>query len=237
MATITAFVDGELDAITAARVARDAETDPELAAVIARERTLRAELSAHFAPVLDEAVPDRFAALLAGAAKVDTSLAARRAAKQEGSARRFAPMQWGTLGGAMAASLLLGLAVGMQPWRADAPVKLDGGALIAAGPLAEALDSQLASAPAADDDVRIGLTFRDRTGRWCRTFASAGLDGIGCRSGDDWRLERTQPGSAAPQYRQASSAELAAAAAAMMAGDAADAAAEAAARDGGWTSK
>lgn len=230
MAMITAFVDGELDAVTAARVARDAETDTELAAAIAHARALRTELSAHFAPVLDEAVPDRFTVLLAGAAKVDTSLAARRAAKQEGTVRRFAPMHWG----AMAASLLLGLAVGTQPWRADAPVKLGGGALVAAGPLAAALDSQLASTQAADSDVRIGLTFRDRSGRWCRTFASAALDGIGCHSGSDWQLERTQPGAAAPQYRQASSAELAAAAAAMMAGEAADAAAETAARDSGW---
>ena len=50
-ATVAAFVDGELDDLTARRIAREAESDPALAAEIARHRALKARLTAHFAPV------------------------------------------------------------------------------------------------------------------------------------------------------------------------------------------
>lgn len=225
-ATVAAFVDGELDEMTAQRIGREAASDPALAAAIARHRALKARLTAHYAPVLDEAVPERLIAPIAGASQVDTSLSARREAKR----LRFAPAHWG----AVAAALLIGLSVGMRPWVPVGPVAVEDGALVAAGSLAGALDTQLASKQAADAPVRIGMTFRDEAGRWCRSFESAALDGIGCRAGDGWRLERTMPGSAATDYRQASSGELAAAVAAMMAGDALAAAEEKAARDAGW---
>ena len=226
---IAAFIDGELDEIAARRLEQQAEQDPELAAAIARQRSLRSRLSAHYAPVLDEALPDRLTALLTVDGKVDDSLAARRAAKAEVQRLRFAPAHWG----AIAASLVLGLAVGNQMLAPTGPVAVADGALIAAGPLADALDRQLASAQ-GDADTRIGLTFRASDGRWCRSFESSEVSGIGCRNGGAWRLERAQPGHAANDYRQASSGSLAAAAAAMMAGEPADAAAEKAARDGGW---
>lgn len=226
---IAAYVDGELDELAARRLAQQAEQDPELAAAIARQRSLRTRLAAHFAPVLDEAVPDRLTALLKLDDKIDDSLAARRAARAEVQRLRFAPAHWG----AIAASLVLGLAVGNQLLTPAGPVAVEGGALIAAGPLADALDTQLASAQGAAD-TRIGLTFRAQDGRWCRSFERSDVSGIGCRNGGAWRLERAQPGTAASDYRQASSGSLAAAAAAMMAREPADAAAEKAARDGGW---
>lgn len=225
-ATVAAFVDGELDEMTAQRIAREAAGDPALAAAIARHRALKARLTAHYAPVLDEALPERLTALVAGASQIDTSLSARREAKR----LRFAPAHWG----AVAAALLLGLSVGMRPWAPAGPVAVEDGALVAAGSLAGALDTQLASNQAADAPVRIGMTFRDEAGRWCRSFESAALDGVGCHAGDGWRLERTMPGSATTDYRQASSGELAGAVAAMMAGDALGAAEEKAVRDAGW---
>ncbi|HMO77467.1 MAG TPA: anti-sigma factor [Sphingopyxis sp.] len=225
-ATIAAFVDGDLDDLTARRIAREAESDAALAAEIARHRGLRETLAVHYAPVLDEAVPDRLRALLSDAAPVDTSLAARREAKR----LRFAPAHWG----AVAAALVLGLTVGLKPWTPAGPVAVEGGMLIAAGPLAEALDTQLASNQASGGAVRIGLTFRDGEGRICRSFESAAIDGIGCRRADGWTLEHTLGGSAAGEYRQASSGALAALAAGMMADEPLDAAGEKAAREGGW---
>lgn len=225
--TVAAFVDGELDDLTARRIERDAENDPALAAEIARHRTLKARLTAHYAPVAEEPVPDRLRALLTPESAVDTSLAARREAKRA----RFAPAHWG----AIAASLALGLALGLQPWTPTANVRDANGTLAAAGPLADALDMQLASNQAPDAAVRIGLSFRDGTGRYCRSFESAALNGIGCREDGGWQLERTMRGQAGSDYRQASSGELAAAAAAMMAGDPLDAGAERQARDGGWS--
>ncbi len=225
-ATVAAFVDGELDDLTARRIEREATGDPALAAEIARHRALKAQLTAHYAPVADEPVPQRLRALLAPDAAVDTSLAARREARRP----RFAPIHWG----AIAASLALGLTLGLQPWAPAANVGDANGRLVASGPLAEALDTQLASNQAPGAMVRIGLSFRDGAGRFCRSFESAALNGIGCRDDGRWQLERTMRGQAGSDYRQASSGELAAAAAAMMMGDPLDAKAEQQARDAGW---
>ncbi|MHA4838360.1 anti-sigma factor family protein [Sphingopyxis sp. MSC1_008] len=225
-ATLAAFVDGELDDLTARRIEREAESDAALATEIARHRALRAQLTAHYDPVIDEAVPERLRALFATSDKVDASLAGRREAKRV----RFAPIHWG----AIAASLALGLALGLRPWMPPASVTEANGTIVAAGPLAAALDTQLASNQATNAAVRIGLSFEDKAGRYCRSFESRSLDGIGCRDGGRWHLERTLQGQTGTDYRQASSGELAAAAAAMMTGDPLDVAAEQQARDKGW---
>lgn len=224
-ATVAAFVDGELDDLTARRVEREAESDAALAAEIARHRALKAQLAAHYAPVAAEAVPDRLRALLARDG-VDTSLADRREAKR----MRFAAVHWG----AIAASLALGLTLGLRPWMPPADVISSNSTLAASGALAEALDTQLASNQPQGGAVRIGLSFRDRDGRYCRSFEGRILSGIGCRDAGRWLLERTMAGQAGSDYRQAASGALAADAAAMMAGDPFDAETERAARDRGW---
>lgn len=227
-ATVAAFVDGELDDLTARRIEREAETDAALATEIARHRALKHRLAAHFEPIAEEAVPDRLRALLAVDDKVDTSLAARRDAKRP---RFFTATHWG----ALAASLALGLTIGLKPWMPAADVTAERGTIVASGSLARALDTQLASNQSQGAGIRIGLSFRDRDGRYCRSFESVTLNGIGCRDGGRWQLERTARGGGDTDYRQASSGELAAAAAAMMAGEGPlDADAERAARDGGW---
>ena len=226
---MAAFVDGELDDLTARRIERDAATDTALAAEIARHRALKSRLAAHYAPIAEEAVPDRLRSLLAIDHKIDTSLADRRDARRT----RFGAIHWG----AIAASLVLGLTIGLRPWTPPANVATDDGALVAAGPLAEALDTQLASAQAGNTAVRIGLSFEDKTGRYCRSFESSALDGIGCREGRRWQLERTLRGRASSDYRQASSGELAAAVSAMMGPDALDAEGERMARDAGWVNR
>ena len=228
-ATVAAFVDGELDDLTARRIEREAATDAVLAAEIARHRALKVQLTAHYAPIVDEAVPERLGALLAVDDRVDTSLADRRRATRA----RFSGIHWG----AIAASLILGLTIGLRPWMPAADVAIDDGTLVAAGPLAEALDTQLASNQPGDAAVRIVLSFEDKTGRYCRSFESRAIDGIGCREQDRWQIERTLPGQTRGDYRQASSGELAAAAAAMMKRDVLDAGVERAARDAGWVQR
>jgi hypothetical protein len=227
--TVAAFVDGELDDLTARRIEREAATDTALAAEIARHRALKSLLAAHYAPIAEEAVPDRLRSLLAVDPKIDASLADRRDARRT----RFGAIHWG----AIAASLLLGLTIGLRPWLPAGDVASEDGTLVAAGPLAEALDRQLASRQPGDAAVRIGVSFQDKAGRYCRTFENASIDGIGCREGGGWQLERTLRGQANSDYRQASSGELAASAAAMMRDEALDAAGELAARDAGWVNR
>lgn len=227
--TVAAFVDGELDDPTARRIEREAAIDAALAERIARHRALKARLTAHYAPIAEEAVPDRLRTLLAvDDDKVDTSLASRRDARRA----RFSGIHWS----AIAASLVLGLAIGLRPWMPTADVATQGGMLIAAGPLAEALNTQLASNQSGDTAVRIGLSFEDKAGRYCRTFEGDALGGIGCREGGHWQLERTMGGRTKGDYRQASSDELIGAAVTMMRRGPLDAAGERAARDAGWLS-
>lgn len=226
-ATIAAYVDGELDFVTAKRIEKAMADDAGLANAIEQERALRARLAGHYAPVLEEALPDRLTALLSSNV---SSLEERRAAR---TARWYQPsvMQWG----AMAASLVVGLMIGGTALNRDAGyVRDDGGQVVASGALADALDTQLASTQGVKAEIRIGTSFAAKDSGYCRTFESAALDGIACAEGGDWQLRQTLSGDAASEYRQASAGALAEAAAAMMAGEPLDAAGEKAAAERGW---
>lgn len=224
--SIAAYVDGELDLVSAKRIEKAMADDGTLAAAVEAERNLRSLLAGHYAPVLDETLPDRLTTLLSG--NVDSSLGERRAA------RWYQPsvMQWG----AMAASLVVGLMIGGTALNRDAGyVRDNGGQMVASGALADALDTQLASTQGSDATVRIGTSFASADGTYCRTFESASLDGIACNSGGDWRLRRTMSvGDGTSEYRQASAGEIAEAAAAMIKGEPLDAADEKAAAANGW---
>lgn len=223
---VMAYVDGEVDLVTAKRIEKAMETDAALAAHVAAERALRARLSARFDPIASDPVPDRLTAMLAG---VDTTLAGRREAKQ--SRRGLGPVAWS----AIAASLALGLIVGQFGIGGTGSVVSQGGALVASGTLDKALNTQLASTQSREAPVRIGLTFRNGDGTVCRSFEQAAVSGIACRSGDGWQLRQTFSG--APQksdYRQAGSTEIAEAASRMMAGSPMDADTERTALLAGW---
>lgn len=223
-ATRMAYVDGELDEIARRRVERAMADDPALAEAVARDRALREALQARFAPYADAPVPDRFAALLD--AKVTPIGAARRPKPA------FGPRRW-MQGAAIAATLVLGVAIGRQTGSVG-PVATHDGALVAQGRLASVLDTQLASTQPSDAPIRIGLTFRSTDGNICRTFDGRQLQGIACHDDDRWNLVRTAAGERGGTYRQASSDALVSAAQAMMAGAPFSATAESSARDKGW---
>jgi hypothetical protein len=225
-AMLHAFLDGELDAEAARQVEAAIESDPTLRAELEVQRRLRARLSAHFDPALDEPVPERFQALLEP--KV-VDLAAARESRR--------PRPW-LMPMAMAASLVLGLAIGQFAPRSGGEFGTADGALVARGPLAEALDTQLASAQPGDAATRIGVSFARADGSLCRTFASAGTSGLACREGDDWRMIATAAAGPAQRsdFRQAGSDSpiILRAAQELMAGEPLDEAGERQARDGGW---
>ena len=58
-ARVHAYVDGELDAETSARLEADSRRDAALAARVAQQRELSARLRAEYGPVLEEPVPQR----------------------------------------------------------------------------------------------------------------------------------------------------------------------------------
>ncbi|MFT4253299.1 MAG: anti-sigma factor, partial [Caulobacter sp.] len=108
----------------------------------------------------------------------------------------------------------------------------------AVGPLARALEDGTA-AGAATGPVRVGVTFKNQAGRYCRTFQGQAQAGVACRADDVWRVLAVSP-AAAPasgQYRQAGSETPAAVMAVvdnMIAGAPLDAAGEAKAVKDGW---
>lgn len=224
-ATRMAYVDGELDEIARRRVERAMADDPALAEAVGRDRALRETLQARFAPYADAPVLDRFVAML------DTKVAPISAAPH-GLKPAFGPRRW-MQGAAIAATLVLGIAIGQQAGDSG-PVTTHDGALIAQGWLASALDTQLASIQPSNAPIRIGLTFRSTDGTICRTFDGRRLQGIACHDDDRWTLVRTVVGERSSTYRQASSDTLANAAQGMMSGTPFSAAAEIAARDKGW---
>jgi hypothetical protein len=114
---------------------------------------------------------------------------------------------------------------------------VDSGQLVAAGSLNQALDTQLASAPASSG-ARIGLTFRDAKGSVCRSFQDSAASGVACREGQRWRIEGLFHGGEgqSSDYRMAAGQDprLATLIGSMISGEPFDAAAEKAAKARGW---
>jgi len=61
---LMALADGELDDVTRARVERAVGEDPALKARLEVQQRLRARLAAHYAPAVEEKVPERLRAML-----------------------------------------------------------------------------------------------------------------------------------------------------------------------------
>lgn len=92
--------------------------------------------------------------------------------------------------GVAAVGMAVGLALGILVPRGSGNAQIDG-QMTARGKLAGALESQLAATQDADAPVRVGLTFRNQAGGWCRTFAASGrtgLTGVACRDGGLWKV-------------------------------------------------
>lgn len=223
-ATRMAYVDGELDEIARHRVERAMADDPALAETVARDCALRNRLQARFAPYVEAPVPDRFRVMF------DTNVVP--IAESSRTRWRRLTGRWAQ-GAAIAATLVLGIAVGRQI-DTPGPVASRNGTLVAQGRLEAALDTQLASTQPSDVPIRIGLTFRDHGGAICRTFTGDALQGIACRDKGRWDLARTATGERKGAYRQAASGALIGEAQEMMAGSPFSAVEEAAAKSRDW---
>jgi hypothetical protein len=224
-ATLMAFADGELTGEERVRVEAALAQDEILRVKLAKHQALRTRLSLAFDGALREPVPP---ALLAASQNIRgadiINLAQRRAAK-------WSVREWS----AIAASLALGVLVGIGAMKAQAPmiVASDNG-LAAHGALAHALDTQLASEePGA---VRIGLSFRAKDGDYCRTFdlTQSATSGLACHEGENWRITMTAAGAGGEVRMAGGSEEILAEVEAIIDGAPLDAAAEREARRAQW---
>jgi hypothetical protein len=203
---------------------------------------VRRRVAAAYDEVLHEPVPERLKRLLDAPAPV-VDLAAERARRRAPAhesrwPRASAWMQWG----GMAASLAIGVVAGAllaSRGAEDSLLMEHDGDVRAGAPLAQALDSRLASESPAHSGVAVQLSFLDRAGRYCRTFSAEAIAGLACREGGGWHVVATAqaPATNTSAMRQAASSlpkPVLAAVDARIAGNALDAAQERAARDGGW---
>jgi hypothetical protein len=248
--TLMAYADGELDAAARAAVESAMQSDPQIEKRLAQHQALRQRVQAAYSAELSEALPER---LLMAARGVPgqpggnvVNLQEARAAMQR-SAPRAAPRRpsWQSAG-ALAASLIVGVAVGFFMWgRSQSPLVLGpGGALVARGPLAQALSNQLASEQSPSSSVRVEVSFLAKSGEYCRTFSLSGEtspSGLACRHGDEWQVQTLARGAAGgdSEYRTAGSglpASILKSVEGQIAGEPLDQAGEKAARDRGWKS-
>jgi hypothetical protein len=222
-----AWLDGELGPAEAAEVEAQVASDPELTRLAEEHRALKQQLRGAFDPIVAAPVPERLQAALRPSAEVIDFAAKKRASTIPSLA------QWV----AMAATLVLGVLLGtMVPQRGNAPLEVQGGKLYAAAALNHALETQLASAPAGE--VRIGVTFRDRSGEICRSFTATASSGLACRNDGRWQVRGmfAAPEGQGSDYRMAAGMDpsLASLVDSTMAGEAFDAAEEKAAKENGW---
>jgi hypothetical protein len=237
---LMAYADDELDTQARAAVEAAMASDPEIARRIAQHRALRGRVHSAFTKVLDEPVPARllYAVRSAPPAPRGNNVVPLRLR----GARRWTWPQWT----AVAASLMVGVIAGrlvLVP-AATGPIVMRGGHVVAASTLAHALSDQLAANQPAAGAVRVGVSFRSKSGQYCRTFAwqqTTALAGLACRAADGWEvsvLARTQsPLTDSGSYRQAASSMPPAVIAAvgdLIAGEPLDAQSEAAARAKHW---
>jgi anti-sigma factor RsiW len=237
---LMAYADDELDTQARAAVEAAMASDPEIARRIAQHKALRGRIHSAFDKILDQPVPERLLQVVhsAPAAHRGNNIVPLRPR----GARGWAWPQWT----AIAASLVAGVIAGrlaLVP-AATGPIVMRGGEVVASGALAHALSDQLAANQPATGAVRIGVSFRSKSGQYCRTFAwrqTAALAGLACRAADGWQVSvlahSQSPGADSASYRQAASAMPAAVIAAvgdLIAGEPLDAQSEAAARAKHW---
>ena len=229
-----AYVDGELTAAERAQVEAAIAADLQVSQRIETLRAVRNRLLAGFSATIEEAVPQRLLDTLDAAPAV-TDLEQARAARKAGSIRWAGP-EWG----AIAASLLVAVVLGYFLLRSPVPgllVKREG-QLLAQNALAETLSNQLAG-DQGSSSIRVGISFRDKQGAYCRTFTLPDRAGLACRENGQWRvpvLVRSAEGqeSGARQAGSPLPPEILRAVEDRIAGEPLDAADEVAARQSNW---
>jgi hypothetical protein len=201
-----AWIDGELAPEEAARVEAEVASNPELQSRADEHRRLKSRLGAAFDTLAVAPVPDR----LLNAVREDNGRVISLADERERRAVRRSSLPIWKQAAAMAATLVLGVAMGnlIVPQSGTSPIAPEAGRLVASADLEEALYAQLASAP-SDRGPRIGLTYRDQSGSVCRTFEDRSASGLACREGGDWRIRALFQGAEgqATDYRMASGAD------------------------------
>jgi hypothetical protein len=200
-----------------------------------------------FSGVLEEPVPERLIAAARGQNAAPKGAVVELTLAREAARRKTypGPRRWQPA--AMAASLLLGVGLGFLAWQSRSGLIQpgSGGGLVAKAALADALSTQLSDERSPALIAAIAhLSFRAKSGEYCRTFSLTGTDassGLACREGNDWKIkalaESPRAATNSGNFRTAASEDSPAIRAAVEAsidGEPLDHAGEIAARQAGW---
>jgi anti-sigma factor RsiW len=192
---LTAYVNNELEGADRARVEQAIARDAILAQRVARQRALRERQPRMFGDALNEPRSGRLSSVhelgapSAPAQIID--LARARAARARRAEPRRTPI---STRAAIVASLGIGLCAGLlieYAFSLGAPMEFRDGAMLARGSLERALNQELASTISPARAVHIGLSFRTRSGIYCRIFELEGrhaLSGLACKEQQQWRI-------------------------------------------------
>lgn len=240
--TLMAYADGELDMAQSAQIEQLLQRDSAAAARVTQHKALRSQLQIGLSAVLSEPVPEHLLNVVKQHANspqdnvVDLSQVRQRKSPIN---NRWTRREWG----AIAASLIIGTVFGIYALKFNSSplVSEQDGTLIAQGKLESALTTQLASTNSSQA-VQIGISFRNRAGEYCRSFAVPNahtLAGLACRSQGNWRVQMlTESASGnSSDFRQAGSGIPAAVLTLIeqqISGEPLDASTEIAARESGW---
>lgn len=224
------FLDGELTPEEMVQVARQVAAESDWDGYLRAQERLKTMLTSRFQDV-EMPLPQRLVDTVEHAPLSPWWLARMRL-REIFSPRWLVPM---------GSVLAMGLAILWFAVPRGNLVQDASGHVIAAGQLAAALDTQLASANSPSTPTQIGISFRDKAGRGCRTFANGSNAGLACRQHGAWRIQMLASvpprEDAGASYRMAGAAMSEAVRAQVMAtiaGSPFDAAAERTARDRGW---
>ena len=218
--TLIAYADGALDQQTRLLIESAMRHDSSLVRRVARLRAARDD-SVYADQHNPSAIHARRGANVVQLATIRAQrLAAQQALRKATTRRRWGWLEWS----ALALVMVLGLAAGKfglarwQPgWLGDrtpppTEVASRNGLLVAQGRLAASLSQQLGgSAPQADTDVRVGLSFLSNEGTYCRSFTLVGMTqdlvGLACRANEEWRVpvmvQNVRPMATMGTYRMA----------------------------------
>jgi hypothetical protein len=241
-----AYVDGELSAEEARRVAEEVAKDAELHAYVEAQKTLKAQLQAAFKPIMEAPAPERLARAVNETPIPESKTVAPLAGwARHGFLKKLLRAPALLPAGAMAAGIVLGFLLA-DSFGMGGDISGQGGRLITQGQLSRALSNRLAEDDASGSATRIGVSFVSRAGQFCRSFETARAEGtvagIACRDNALWRIAAlsSEAPRARTEFQQAASGMPAAirdALNGMIVGNPLDADAERAARNQGWRAR
>lgn len=167
---LSAYLDGELDADTKARIEQALGNDAGARVRLERMQAADARLREDFK--LGSSADDKLAQAILHAEPLPSPV--KRPSRI-----------WPAVLAAGIAGIVVGFAI--------APRSVNDAAIAANravdSTLSNALETFASGARSDSDRIEIVLTFKSQDGRFCRLFRSPGAEGLACRESDAWRMQ------------------------------------------------